>query len=225
MISSTDYKFEYISPTILRGDDDRAFLLFYSDVLGRVEFGGYEPRHGSGGMIDLLSEEDWDALYPARKGQRDLILQRLIEYSRTHPHYHFIERSLQKRQLLRRVSWVLGLTRWVTSAAASALLYVSRQRHVPAILEAFAVTGRLNRPRAAMFALAVAGLLLFGLLSQPTTKSDTDREAIRRAEQQYGPKYDYLVLRVDKRVGRITAIVVAYNEQETRQIELEWQPE
>ena len=94
---TSGYKFEYVSSSIVR-NEPYEFALIYSDALGEVHIGGYESGHESGGKLHLLSEQDWNELYPARKGQRNLLKRRLIEYAREHNYLGFIERSLREQR-------------------------------------------------------------------------------------------------------------------------------
>jgi hypothetical protein len=108
-----EYSFRYFSPSTVQGEPHE-FCLEYSDSQGKIMFGGYERGHVSGGMLHFLSPEDWDELYPTRKGQRELIKARLRKYCSSHPSFRHLAHSLRHDTSHRRVHpLIAGLSAWV----------------------------------------------------------------------------------------------------------------
>jgi hypothetical protein len=123
MDRDSEFSFRYVSPSIVRGEPYE-FCLEYSDTQGTILFSGLEQGHESGGMLNFLSLEDWDELYPTRKGQRELIKARLRKYCRGTPYFSYLDRSLRHDSLYRNVHpFIAGL---ITGARTSLLTRVGK---------------------------------------------------------------------------------------------------
>jgi hypothetical protein len=123
MDRDSEFSFRYVSPSIVRGEPYE-FCLEYSDTQGTILFSGLEQGHESGGMLNFLSPEDWDELYPTRKGQRELIKARLRKYCRGTPYFSYLDRSLRHDSLYRNVHpFIAGL---ITGARTSLLTRVGK---------------------------------------------------------------------------------------------------
>ena len=123
MDKDAEYSFSYVSPSIVQGEPYE-FCLEYSDSQGKIMFGGYERGHESGGMLHFLSPEDWDELYPDRKGQRELIKARLRKYCSSQPYFRHLAHSLRHDAWYRRAHpLIAGL---ITGADVSLLTRVGK---------------------------------------------------------------------------------------------------
>jgi hypothetical protein len=87
------YKLQYVSPAIVRAEDEECCLI-YKDDRGNIYLYGFTDQHSSGGLLYFPSQEEWDRLYPQRKGQRNLIKGRVLEYVRLDRWLRCFERSL-----------------------------------------------------------------------------------------------------------------------------------
>ena len=123
MDRDAEFSFRYVSPSIVRGEPYE-FCLEYRDAQGTILFSGLERGHESGGLLNFLSAEDWDELYPSRKGQRELIKARLREYCRSQPYFSYLDHSLRYDALYRRLHpFIAGL---ITGARTSLLKRVGK---------------------------------------------------------------------------------------------------
>lgn len=80
-MAETAYRFEYISPGIVRGEDWNDFLLYYYEEGRKVSFSGRLPHGDSPGYLDFPSELFWPTKAPEwAKDKRAIIECRLLEY-------------------------------------------------------------------------------------------------------------------------------------------------
>jgi hypothetical protein len=72
--------------------------------------------------------------------------------------------------------------------------------------------------------LGIPIVLLFAMMFM--SRSDTAREAVRRAERQLGGNFRYVVTAMKTSSGatglNVNATVAAYNDEEIRSIQLQW---
>jgi hypothetical protein len=77
-----EFEIRYVSPAILRMDNSE-FLLIYEDSQGKLEFSGLK-RHPKA-MLYVPSAREWDSLLSSRRGQREIVADRLLEFLRDDP--------------------------------------------------------------------------------------------------------------------------------------------
>ena len=94
MPGPTKFEIRYVSPSIVRCEDNE-FALQYVDDQGELTFSGFEAGHASGGMLYFPTAEEWDAFLPKRGGQRSKVLERLFDFgSKKGGNFGFILPSL-----------------------------------------------------------------------------------------------------------------------------------
>lgn len=107
-------------------------------------------------------------------------------------------------------------------ASLSMLLWIYSQLRLPAVVEARAGVGhKRSAPESAFIAGAALAILLAAML-QVTLKGQAAQEAIRLASKQYGGEYRYFVSSINWSSIHVSARVTAYNEDETKEVEVEW---
>jgi hypothetical protein len=97
------FEIEYISPSILRcGRYD--FHLEYREGTQRLDFSGREEGDGSHGFLGFPSEAEWNKNYSSWQGEkREVIQNRIIEWSRHWQHTLFLEQVLCSHYILESV--------------------------------------------------------------------------------------------------------------------------
>jgi len=98
---SREFKISYVSPSIVQGESDE-FALLYEDEQDPLSFSGFEQSHPCGGMLYFPTSAEWDVRLGYRRGQRKLILGRLLDFARRKSHFAFIERSLTDERFFAR---------------------------------------------------------------------------------------------------------------------------
>jgi hypothetical protein len=80
-MEETTYRFEYISPTIVRGERND-FLLCYHEEGNQISFSGRLPHNDIPGSLDFPSQSSWPSKAPGwAKEKRSIIESRLLEYA------------------------------------------------------------------------------------------------------------------------------------------------
>jgi hypothetical protein len=95
---SSPFEFHYVSPSIVRCED-LEFAIEYEDAQGEILFSGFDRGHPSGGLLYFPTVEEWDLVFPRRRGQRETIRRRLIEYVLLTPLLNPIGASLSDPEL------------------------------------------------------------------------------------------------------------------------------
>lgn len=104
-----------------------------------------------------------------------------------------------------------------------ALFWIYRTLRAPAILAARAAAGQsIDSPKSAFvagggLAIVVAVLLQFAL------NGETAEKAVRLAAEQHGSEYRYFVSQISWAGRHLSARVTAYNSDESREVEVEWE--
>lgn len=123
--------------------DGPEFTIIYKDEQGELYFAGFESTHESGGMLRVPTVDEWASEIPNRRGQREKILNRLIDFTRNSAAFRYLEPSLTDIPFRRR--WQKELAELarrsclpLTAAQARALLrprmtWVNAQRPDPAV--------------------------------------------------------------------------------------------
>jgi hypothetical protein len=107
-------------------------------------------------------------------------------------------------------------------AVVYALLWVYKQLRSPAVLARRAAAGHSTRPPIMAFAAATAIVLFVSVMMQATVNGESGEKAQRLARQKYGPQFKYFVSRMSWSNDHVSAWLTAYNEQESKQVEVEW---
>jgi hypothetical protein len=104
-----------------------------------------------------------------------------------------------------------------------ALFWIYRTLRAPVVLEAQTAAGhRAGVPKSA-FVTGSALALALAVLSQLTLKGESAEKAVRLAAEQYGPDYTYFVTGINWAGRHVTARLTAYNESESKMVEVEWE--
>ena len=120
----------------------------------------------------------------------------------------------------------LAVTLVITAAFFAILIWVRNQVMHPAVLQAQSAAG-LPAPKIKVamgvgLALPVLLVTLLGFM----LNGDSAHEAIRRAKQEFGGDYQYVVtnMQISSSMNgkRVSAIVAAYNNTELKSIQVSW---
>ena len=120
----------------------------------------------------------------------------------------------------------IGLSMAFAVALLALLFWLRQQMMHPSIREAQLAAGlpppRTTLPIATGVALPVALITLLGFMFH----SDAAHEAIRRAEQQLGGNYHYVITNMqmnsNTKETNVFAVVAAYNDTELKSVQLSW---
>jgi hypothetical protein len=103
------------------------------------------------------------------------------------------------------------------------LLWVYRALRALPVSEARAAAGhRTGAPKSA-FVAGSALTLLMAVLLQVTLKGESAERAVRLAAEQHGPGYKYFVSKINWAGAHVSARLVAYNDKESKEVEVEWE--
>src|SRR4051794_26391418 len=75
----TEYSIEYVSPTIVRGDQHDCYFV-YKDSLGEIFFPGLETGHECGGLVYLPLPQEWNTRLSSWEGRREQVRTRISAY-------------------------------------------------------------------------------------------------------------------------------------------------
>ena len=115
---------------------------------------------------------------------------------------------------------------FVAAALLALLVWVRQQVMHPEVREAQLAAG-LPPPRVKLpFVVGVALPVLLVVLLGAMFRSDTAHEAIRRAKQQLGGQYQYVVTSMQMSSNMqgksVLAVVTAYNDSEFKSVQVRW---
>lgn len=102
------------------------------------------------------------------------------------------------------------------------LFWVYRQLRIPAVVEACVAAGRKGNPPKLAFVVGAAAVVVSTVLLQVVLKGETGLEAKRLATIQYGDGYKYFVSSINWRGNHVFAGLTAYNENETKEVQVDW---
>ena len=103
------------------------------------------------------------------------------------------------------------------------MLWVYSQLRSPTVVRARETAGQSGRaPLSALLAASVI-VLAIAVLSYFTSHGESAERAVRLAAAQYGTQYRYFVSGMSWSGRSVRASLVAYNEQETKDVEVEWE--
>ncbi len=109
------------------------------------------------------------------------------------------------------------------TAMLVAFFWVYRTLRAPPVLAARAAAGQsIGVPKSAFAAGGALAIAMAGLL-QFTLKGETAEKAMRLAAEQHGAEYRYVVSSIDWAGQHVSARLTAYNQQESREVEVEWE--
>ena len=82
MATDTEYRIQYFSPEIVRGDCRDDFALYYYEGGKELSFPGRLPRGDSSGTLDFPSQYSWSFKVPGwAREKRSIIESRILEYA------------------------------------------------------------------------------------------------------------------------------------------------
>jgi hypothetical protein len=125
--------------------------------------------------------------------------------------------------LLRENPFVSVVSIALTAVLLLSLFWVYRQLRSPAVLEARVAAGhRPGPPRSAFVAVTTLAVFL-AVMMQFTLRGESGEKAQRLAAQQYGADYKYFVSSMNWSGRRVSARVTAYNDEDSKEVEVEWE--
>ena len=102
------------------------------------------------------------------------------------------------------------------------LFWIYKKLRSPGVLKAMAEAGqKVGFPKSA-FLTGSALAILMAVLLQLALKGDSAEKADHIATQQHGSQYKYFVTGINWNGNHVSAQLTAYNEQETKQVKIEW---
>jgi hypothetical protein len=106
---------------------------------------------------------------------------------------------------------VLGVIAWVYSQLRS-----------PVVIQARVAAGHARQAPISAFLAGGFLVLILAAASYVMLHGDAAEKAVRLAAEQHGAEYRYFVSGMNWSGGHVRASLVAYNERETKDIEVEW---
>lgn len=103
------------------------------------------------------------------------------------------------------------------------LYWVYRRLRLPAVLEARVAAGHTPGPPTSAFVAGSALAIFLATMMQLMLRGETAQEAKHLAAQQYGGQYRYFVSSISWSGNHVSARLTAYNEDETKEVAVEWQ--
>ena len=127
--------------------------------------------------------------------------------------------------------WLLVARRHPFESAAYALFpiaclwmlfWIYSQLRLPAVVEARAAVGQTRSAPKSAFVAGAALAIFLAVMLQLNLKGEAAREAKRLAAEQYGSEYSYFVSSIKWSGNHVSALLTAYNEDETKEVAVEW---
>ena len=126
-----------------------------------------------------------------------------------------------------RISFLRSPTGFLVSALASfvvlgVIAWVYSQLRSPAVVRARETAGQPGRAPISAFLAGGVLVLVLAVASHVMLHGEAAQKALSLAAAQHGAQYRYFVSGMNWSGGHVRASLVAYNEQETKDIQVEW---
>lgn len=126
-----------------------------------------------------------------------------------------------------RIAFLRSPSEFLLSALAVVVLlgviaWVYSQLRSPVVIQARETAGQSGRAPTLAFLAGGFLVLVLAVVSYVMLHGDAAERAVGLAAAQHGSQYRYFVSGMNWSGGRVRASLVAYNEQETKDIEVEW---